>query len=181
MRAQRPAARPARAACGERTGWACEDGGTGRTGQVDFTVLFRRLADVDVAGLPDGPDAAYAAAVTHGPLADAFYEPAEAEAAAGWGRWLCEYGAAVRGEGRGAAERRAQMAAANPAVVLRGWMAAAAYEAAEAGDSGPAAELAALLRRPYDDPDPTAARRWLGKTPGWARGLPGVAFYSCSS
>ncbi len=144
-------------------------------------MLFRRLGDVDVAGLPDGPEAAYAAAVTRGPLADAFYEPADADAAGGWGRWLGDYAAAVRGEGRRAAERRAEMAAANPAVVLRGWMAAAAYEAAEAGDAAPAAELAALLRRPYDDPDPAAAGRWLGKTPQWARGLPGVAFYSCSS
>ncbi len=149
--------------------------------QVDYTVLFRRMGDVDVAGLPDGPAAAYAAAVTRGPLADAFYEPAGPEAADAWGRWLGEYAAAVRAEGRGAAERRAEMAAANPAVVLRGWMAAAAYEAAEAGDAGPAAELAALLRTPYHDPDPARAGPWLGKTPGWARGLPGVAFYSCSS
>jgi uncharacterized protein YdiU (UPF0061 family) len=149
-------------------------------GQVDFTELFRRLGDVPLEALPDTPDAAWAAAMA-GPLAEAFYEPPGPEAAAAWGAWLVEYAAAARGEGRGAAARRSEMAAANPAVVLRGWMAAAAYEAAEAGDARPAGELLALLRRPYDDPDPAAARRWLGKAPRWAQGLPGVAFFSCSS
>ncbi len=147
---------------------------------MDYTLLIRRLGDVDVHALPDTAEGAWAATAA-GPLGEAFYEAPPPAAAAAWGAWLVEYAAAARADGRGWGERRAEMAAANPAVVLRGWMAAAAYEAAEAGDARPAAELAALLRRPYADPEPAAAARWAGKTPGWARGLPGVAFYSCSS
>ena len=89
--------------------------------------------------------------------------------------------AEVRREGRPAAERRAEMNLANPKFVLRNWMAAVAYEAAEVGDTAFARELAELLRRPYDEGTADQAARFFVKTPSWARHMPGVAFYSCSS
>ena len=66
----------------------------------------------------------------------------------------------------------------NPKFILRNWMAALAYERAEAGDYSLVEELAALLERPYDEGSAEAQEKWYRKTPTWAMNKPGVSFLS---
>ena len=148
---------------------------------MDFTLFFRCLARLEgpLIWPASGGGLAEAAAIMSSPLGRAFYKPPGPKAAAGWRVWLDEYAQAVAEDGRPAAERAAEMAAANPAVVLRGWMAEEAYEAAEAGDFGPARQLLEALRRPYQEPAAgEAAARFADRTPDWARGVSGTATQS---
>ena len=70
------------------------------------------------------------------------------------------------------------MALANPAYIMRNWMAKAAYDAAEAGDYSVVQELQAVLGRPYDEQGDEVAARWAQVTPRWAREKAGLAFMS---
>jgi uncharacterized protein YdiU (UPF0061 family) len=135
---------------------------------ADYTIFFRRLADVD----PAAPDA--------GPLADAFYLPERrARADDRLRAWLARWGARVLAEDSGAGPRRARMAAANPWVVPRNWLAQEAIEAAEGGDLAPLHALVAVLRTPYAEQPGHA--RYAARRPEWARHKPGCAMLSCSS
>ena len=100
-------------------------------GEVDMSLFFRRLAEVDPA------------APALEPLAEAFYDPARrATADAELLGWLREHGARVLAEGQPAAARRAEMNRVNPLYVPRNYLAQQAIDAAEAGDT---AELETLL------------------------------------
>jgi len=68
-----------------------------------------------------------------------------------WTAWAERYTARLAKEARPAAERRAEMELANPKYILRNWMAAEAYEAAERGDFGPVREVHKLLCNPYEE------------------------------
>jgi uncharacterized protein YdiU (UPF0061 family) len=139
-----------------------------RETEVDMTLLFRALRDVD----PASPDPSA--------VAPAFYD--EAKRAAGDAvlrDWLARYAARL-GEGGVADDaRREQMRLANPRYVPRNYLAQQAIDAATAGDARGVAELLDVLRRPYDDQpgrDGYAARR-----PDWARTKAGCSMLSCSS
>jgi uncharacterized protein YdiU (UPF0061 family) len=139
-----------------------------RETEVDMTLLFRALRDVD----PASPDPSA--------VAPAFYD--EAKRAAGDAvlrDWLARYAARL-GEGGVADDaRREQMRLANPRYVPRNYLAQQAIDAATAGDARGVAELLDVLRRPYDDQpgrDGYAARR-----PDWARTKSGCSMLSCSS
>ncbi len=135
---------------------------------ADYTIFFRRLADVD----PAAPDAA--------PFADAFYLPERrARADARLRAWLGRWGTRVLAGGGGAGPRRARMAAANPWVVPRNWLAQEAIEAAERGDLAPLHALVAVLRTPYAEQP--GREHYAGRRPEWARHKPGCAMLSCSS
>lgn len=139
---------------------------------IDFTVFFRSLGDL-TNDLPDGGDglaAARAAAI--GGAAEWPQEHLEA-----WREWAARYWGRVGAEARPDGERRREMAAANPKYILRNWMLAEAYEAAERGDSSAVHALHALLRSPYEE-QPSADPRYAQPTPDWARGRPGLAFMS---
>ena len=95
-----------------------------------------------------------------------------------WEAWLRTYSARIAAEGRPQAERQAEMSGASPKYILRNWMAAAAYTAAERGDFSVARELHQVLSAPYDEQGTEVAAKWAQTTPQWARGKPGLAFLS---
>ncbi len=137
-------------------------------GEVDMSLFFRRLAEVDPA------------APALEPLAEAFYDPARrATADAELLGWLREHGARVLAEGQPAAARRAAMNRVNPLYVPRNYLAQQAIDAAEAGDTAELETLLEVLRRPYDEQP--GRERFAARRPDWARDRPGCSMLSCSS
>jgi len=145
--------------------------------ETDFTLFFRRLADVVTDPAADEPsDEARIA-----PLWDAYYD-ASAVSADHRSRllvWLRRYVARVRDDGRPDSERRQAMNAVNPKYVLRNYVAQLAIEAAERGDLSVLHELLDVLRHPFDEQP--AHGRFAEKRPEWARDRPGCSMLSCSS
>lgn len=105
-------------------------------GEVDMTIFFRSLAEVDV----EAPSLA--------PFADAFYdEGRRAGIEAELSSWLQAYAARLRDEVP-AAVRRAGMNRVNPLYVPRNYLAQQAIDAAEAGDLSELETLFDVLRQP---------------------------------
>jgi serine/tyrosine/threonine adenylyltransferase len=133
--------------------------------ETDFTLFFRRLAQVPV----EASGEALAA-----PLRPAFY--AEGASHERLLAWLERYAARVREEGTSRIER---MNRVNPKYVFRNYLAQQAIDALEAGHPAPLERLLQILQRPYDEQpefEEFAARR-----PEWARNKPGCSALSCSS
>ncbi len=104
-------------------------------GQADFTLTFRRLADVDFT--EEGSMA---------PLRALFDDPAVID------EWLARWQERLAAEPRSAGERREAMRAVNPAYILRNHLAQRAVDAAERdGDFGVMEELLTVLASPFDD------------------------------
>ncbi len=136
--------------------------------EMDMTIFFRALADLD----PAAPDAAVFGA--------AFYdEGSRAANAADLDAWLARYGERVRQDPLPAARRRARMNAVNPRFVPRNYLAQQAIDAAEQGDLGEVEELLDVMRRPYDDQP--GRERFAARRPDWARYKAGCSMLSCSS
>jgi len=155
-------------------------------GGVDFTLLFRTLGTAELAELAaDEEDSRLIGAESEltWPSVRALLQPAALDSLESWPdahlrewtAWTRRYWRRVRAEGRGD-ERLREMANANPKYVLRNWMAAAAYEAAERGDYSIVSELLEVLGAPYDELSASVEARWAQMTPQWARGKAGLAF-----
>ena len=138
------------------------------TGQMDMTLAFRALAEVD----PAAPALA--------PLEEAFYSPgARAQVLPALEDWLRRHGQRVLAGGQPQVERRRIMLAANPRYVLRNWLAQEAIDLAEQGDPSGITELLEVMRQPYDEQPGREA--YARRRPEWARERAGCSMLSCSS
>ena len=125
---------------------------------VDFTLLFRRLADLRIAepGSEEG-------------IRDLFIDRAAFDA------WAVRYRERLRAEGSDDAARRAAMNRVNPKYILRNYLAQQAIERAQNGDFGEVNKLLAILEQPYDEQPEHEA--YAALPPDWAAHLE----VSCSS
>ncbi|MGO1071689.1 protein adenylyltransferase SelO [Lysobacter sp. CA199] len=138
--------------------------------EVDMTIFFRALSRVAIES--DTPDAEV--------FADAYYDPAQAQAGAPVLRdWLARYAERARADAWPNGERVARMNAANPRYVLRNYLAQQAIDRAEQGDPGGVHELLEVMRRSYEDQPGREA--FAAKRPDWAREKAGCSMLSCSS
>ncbi len=158
--------------------------------ETDMTIFFRRLATLP-ATLPAGVGGAGPEASGDLELArwafdpegmgEAFYglDGMAEEAGARVVDWLGRYRSRLQDEQSDDTVRAEAMNKVNPKYVLRNYLAQLAIDAAEQGDVTMVAELADVLRHPYDE-QPEAAHH-AAKRPDWARSRPGCSMLSCSS
>jgi|1185.fasta_scaffold01646_3 uncharacterized protein YdiU (UPF0061 family) len=133
--------------------------------ETDFTIFFRRLADVPANG------------DLLAPLQGAFYD--EQASHEQLQAWLRRYVQRIAAQKEPASARHARMNSVNPKYVFRNYLAQQAIDAVEAGDPAVLEGLMRCLERPYDDQpefEEYAARR-----PEWARHKAGCSALSCSS
>ena len=136
--------------------------------EIDMTIFFRALADVD----PAAPSIAT--------FADAFYDETKRRAVEpALTAWLVRYAARLEHEERPHEARRVAMRAANPRYVLRNYLAQQVIDRAEQGDFAAISELLDVLRHPYDEQP--GRERFAARRPDWARNRPGCSMLSCSS
>ncbi len=149
--------------------------------EIDMTIFFRTLADIDFAGFSNHDDDKIEAVIA--PLKNAYYDEKNflGRQQIGLLAWLKLYSKHIdlRHPGLTYAERKARMNACNPKYVLRNYMAQEAIDLATAGDYTRITLLQKVLSSPYDE---QSSDDWLAaKRPEWARYKIGCSALSCSS
>ncbi|MBS0545856.1 MAG: YdiU family protein [Proteobacteria bacterium] len=144
-------------------------------GEVDMTLFYRSLADVDETSVGEGG----AGHVVAG-LADVFYtDERRAAVQEEFSAWLGRYAQRLRGQALPREQRTVAMNAVNPLYVPRNYLAQQAIDAAERGDLSMVDELLDVFRHPYEVQD--GRERFAEKRPDWARHKAGCSMLSCSS
>ena len=139
-----------------------------KQGEIDMTLFFRHLANVDLAG--PSPSV----------FDDAFYDEAKRDAVApALVDWLHAYAARAGQDPLPAEHRKALMDASNPRHVLRNYLAQEAIDLAGEGDLSRVHALMEVMRRPYDEQPGREA--FARRRPDWARDRAGCSMLSCSS
>ncbi|MGP2450377.1 protein adenylyltransferase SelO [Pantoea stewartii subsp. indologenes] len=121
----------------------------------DYTLTFRLLSETQQSE-------------QRSPLRDEFIDRAAFD------RWYQDYRTRLLQEQVSDATRQQVMKAANPALVLRNYLAQQAIEAAEQGESGALARLHQALQQPFSD---ATAAEYRQRPPDWGKSLE----VSCSS
>ncbi|GGC00772.1 UPF0061 protein [Oxalicibacterium flavum] len=127
-------------------------------GRADFTLFFRRLAELETAR-PQQADG----------VRDLFLDRAAFD------DWALQYAARLQAEDSDDAQRKAAMNAVNPKYVLRNYLAQNAIEKAQHKDFSEVARLLAVLERPFDEQPEND--HYAALPPDWANDLE----VSCSS
>ena len=126
--------------------------------QVDYTLLFRALADVEHDSVQAVPE-----------LRDRFVDRERFD------RWLADYRAQLRTQARADDTRRQAMRRSNPKFILRNHLAQLAIEKAEQGDYSEIDRLLVVLQAPFaEHPD---FAHYAEAPPAWADHIQ----VSCSS
>jgi len=137
-------------------------------GEVDMTLFFRGLADLD------------AAQPSLEPVEESFYDDAKRQhIQPALMQWLQRYAQRLAQDPLDAAARKVRMNAANPRFVLRNYLAQQVIDRAHEGDESGVAELLEVMRHPYDEQPGREA--FAARRPDWARDRAGCSMLSCSS
>ncbi len=136
--------------------------------QIDMTLFFRKLADVDLN------------VVSLEPFDSVFYDPSlRDEHHDQFNGWLSRYAARINEQDEPHEARRDRMNAVNPLYVPRNWLAQQAIDAAEQDDASELHTLMEVLRNPYSEQ--AGRERFALPRPEWARNRAGCSMLSCSS
>lgn len=139
-----------------------------RVSEVDMTIFFRELAQVDL-------QKPYLKV-----LEMAFYRPEYLERdREQWSTWLQLYAKRSLQEVSDFTERKERMNAVNPRFVLRNYLAQEAIDLAEQGDNSRIEQLLQVLKKPYTEQP--KFNQFSQKRPEWARVKAGCSMLSCSS